>query len=210
MLPLTFAVLAALTGALIFLRLRWNRLSTKAHKIFIGCACAAIALDLLVSASGWSTSSSHLNALVYWGAVAGYELFVLLFTLLHPRWLTIPIAVVLLIPLLSASAFLPLADLFDPAPHTIVSIGPNLITDRVPWGSGGKGSSGTDIAIYSHPAWTSFLHRRRQGSRYYNSQCDAGRATATLQPDGTHVLMSCPAAPGQPPDAAHNLVVKLY
>lgn len=210
MLPLTFAVLAALTGALIFLRLRWNHLSTKTHRIFISCAVAAIALDLLVVASGWSTSASHLNAMVYWGAVAGYELFVLLFTLLHPRWLTVPIAIVLLIPLLSASSFLPLADLFDPAPHTITSIGPNLITDRAPWGSGGKGSSGTDLAIYSHPSWTSFLHRRRQAARYYNSQCDAGHATATLQPDGRHVLMSCPAAPGQPPNDAHNLVVKLY
>ncbi|HZY63005.1 MAG TPA: hypothetical protein VFE38_10790 [Edaphobacter sp.] len=210
MLLLTFTVFVSLTGALVILRLRWTHLTPRTHRVLIRCACAVIVFYLLITASRWSTSSSHLNAFIYWAAIAAYEFFLLLFTLLRPRWLTVLIAIVLLLPLLSASAFLPLAELFDPAPHTITSIGLNLITDRVPWGSGGKGSSGTDIAVYSHPSWTHLLQRRRQASRYYNSQCDANRATATLEPDGRHVLMSCPAAPGQPPESAHNLVVKLY
>jgi hypothetical protein len=210
MLPLTFAALALLTGALILVRIRWRRLSQKTHTTLITCACAAIVLYLFTLATGWNTASYHLNAALYWLAVAGYELFVLLFTLLRPRWLTAIIAVVLLLPLLSASAVLPLADLFNPAPHTIVSIGGNFVTDRTPWGTGGAGSSGFDLVVYSHPSWTHLVRRRRQASRYYNGQCDAARAFATLQPDGRHVLMSCPAAPGQQSDTARNLVVKLY
>ncbi len=210
MLPLTFAVLALLTGALIILRLRWRHLSLKTHRILIVCACAALLLFAIPHAADWSTASNRLNAAFYWFAVAAYEFFLLLFTLLRPKWLTTMIAIILLVPILSASAFLPLAELFNPAPHTVVSISPHLISERTPWGTGTGASSGFDLAIYSQPSWTHLLRLRRQGARYYNSQCDSAQAFATLQPDGKHVLMSCPAAPGQRPDAARNLVVKLH
>ncbi|MDW5266735.1 MULTISPECIES: hypothetical protein [Acidobacteriaceae] len=210
MLPLTFAALAILTGVLFLLRLRWLRLSQRTRTTLIGCAGAALILYSLIFITGWDTSSNHLNAAIYWAAVAGYEFFLLLFTLLRPRWLTTIIAAVLMLPVLSASPFLPLAELFNPAPHTTVSIGPNFISDRVAWGTGTGPNSGFDLVIYSQPSWTHFLRHRRQGSRYFNGQCDASRAYATLQPDGKHVLMSCPAAPNQQPDAARSLVVKLY
>lgn len=209
MLPITFAALAILTGALILLRLRWPRLPRKAHSSLIACAFAALVLYLLMFATGWSTSSNHLNAAIYWAAIGGYEFFLLLFTLLRPRWLTTMIAVILMLPLLSASPFLPLAELFSSAPHTISSIGPNFISDLAPWGTG-RAPSGFDLTIYSHPSWTQFLRQRRQASHYFSGQCNASKASATLQPDGKHVLMSCPAAANQPPDAARNLVVKLY
>jgi len=210
MLPLTFAALAILTGVLILLRLRWPRFSRRAQTILIGGAGFALILYAFTFVSGWNTSSSHLNAAIYWGAIAGYEFFLLLFTLLRPRWLTSMIAAVLMLPILSASPFLPLAEIFNPAPHTIVSLGSNFSSDRVAWGTGTAPTSGFDLVIYSHPSWTRFLRRRRQACHYYSGQCDASRAYATLQPDGKHVLMSCPAAPNQPPDAARSLVVKLY
>jgi len=210
MLPLTFVGLAIMTGALILLRLRWTRLSSKTQKILVYCACAALIFYALISVTLWSTSSTHLNAVFYWCAVAGYEFFILLFTLLRPRWLTSIIAAVLILPILSASPFLPLAELFNPAPHTIVSIGPNFISDLSPWGAGTAPNSGFDLIIYSHPSWTHVLRRRRQACHYYSGQCDASKAYATLQPDGKHVLMSCPAAADQPSAAARSLVVKLY
>lgn len=209
MLPITFAVLAILTGALIVLRLRWPRLSHTAHSRLISGAGAALALYLLMVATGWSTSSNHLNAAIYWAAIASYEFFLLLFTLLRPRWLTTIIAVVLILPILSASSFLPLAELFSTAPHMTASIGPDLISDLAPWGAGPV-PSGFDFTVYSHPTWTRFLRRRRQACRYYSGQCDASKASATLRPDGKHILMSCPAAANQQPDTARNLVVKLY
>jgi hypothetical protein len=210
MLPLTFVGLAIMTGALILLRLRWTRLSSKTQKILVYCAFAALIFYALISVTLWSTSSTHLNAVFYWCAVAGYEFFILLFTLLRPRWLTSIIAAVLILPILSASPFLPLAELFNPAPHTIVSIGPNFISDLAPWGAGTAPNSGFDLIIYSHPSWTHVIRRRRQACHYYSGQCDASKAYATLQPDGKHVLMSCPAAADQPSAAARSLVVKLY
>ncbi len=210
MLPLTFAVLAILTGALILLRLRWTHLSPTTHKVLVGCSCGALILFGLTVATGWSTASNHLNAAIYWAAIGGYEFLLLLFTLLRPRWLTSIVAAVLILPILSASPFLPLTELFNPAPHTIVSIGPDFISDRAPWGTGTAPSSGFDLTIYSHPSWTQFLRRRRQACHYYSGQCDASRANATLQPDGKHVLMSCPAAPNQQANDARSLVVKLY
>lgn len=210
MLPLTFAVLAILTGALIFLRLRWSRLSPKTHKSYIVCASVALFLYAVTAVTGWSTSLDHLNAALYWFAIAGFEFFILLFTMLRPRWLTTSIAIILLIPILSASVFLPLVELFMDVPHTVVSIGPNLISDRTPWGIGVGATSGYDLTIYAHPSWTRLIRHRRQASHYFSGQCNAAQASATLQPDGKHVLMSCPAAPGQQADAARNLVVKLY
>lgn len=210
MLPLTFAAFAILTGALLLLRLRWPRLSPETQRFLVVCSCAVLALVGAAKATRWSTSSTHLNAVFYWLVIAGYGVLLVLFTLLRPRWLTTIIAIVLFIPILSASAFLPLAELFNPAQHTIVDIGPNLTSDLAPWGTGTAPTSGYDLNIYSHPSWTHFLRHRRQGSHYYSGQCDSSRASATLEPDGEHVLMSCPAAPNQPPDAARNLVVKLY
>ena len=210
MLPLTFLGLAIMTGALILLRLRWTSLSSKTQKILVCCACAALIFYALISVTLWSTSSTHLNAVFYWCAVAGYEFFILLFTLLRPRWLTSIIAAVLILPILSASPFLPLAELFNPAPHTIVSLGSNFISDLSPWGAGTAPNSGFDLIIYSHPSWTHVIRRRRQACHYYSGQCNASKAYATLQPDGKHVLMSCPAAADQPSAAARSLVVKLY
>jgi len=210
MLPPTFALFVVLTGALIALRLSWSRISLGSHRILIACACAALFIYAFTFVTGWSTSSNHLNASLYWFAIAGYELFLFLFTLLRPRWLTIIIAIVLIIPILSASPFLPLTELFNSAPHSIAPIGPDLVSDRSPWSDGPFANSGFDLVVYSYPSWTHFVRRRRQGARYYNGQCDAAHASATLQPDQKHVLMSCPAAPGQPQSSARNLVVKLY
>lgn len=210
MLPLTFAALAVLTGALVFLRLRWLHLSRKTQTAFIGCAGAILLVDALLFATNWSTSSDHLNAALYWCAIASYEFFILLFTLLRPRWLTTITSAVLILPILSASPFLPLAELFNSAPHTIVSLGHNFTSDRFPWGTGTAPTSGFDMVIYSHPGWTHFFRHRRQGCRYYSGQCDAAQSYATLQPDHKHILMSCPAAPGQPLDTAQSLVVRLY
>jgi len=210
MLPLTFAVLAILTGALILLRVRWHDLSQKTHTILIACACASVVLYAITFVTGWNTASDHLNALLYWLAIAGYEFFLLLFTLLRPRWLTTIIAIILLLPIFSASPFLPLEDLFHTAPHTIVAVGPNFISDRAPWGAGTSAGSGFDLIIYSYPSWTHLLRHRRQASHYFNSQCNAAQASARLEPDGRHILMSCPALPNQEPYTARNLVVKLY
>lgn len=208
--PLTFAALTTLTGALVLLRFFWPHLSRRTQTFLIAGACIIPALFGLIFVSRWSTSSIRLNAACYWACIASYEFFLLLFTRLRPRWLTTIIAIILILPLLSASVFLPLADIFNVPPVTTVVLGDHFISERVPWGSHKFENTGTDLVIYSRPPWAPFVRRRRQSCRYYNSQCNASQAFAVLQPDRKSVLMVCPASPGQAPDTARSLVVKLY
>jgi hypothetical protein len=208
-LPLTFAALLALTIALVLLRFFWPRLSQRTKSLLIACACIGPALFAIVAVSGWSTSSIRWNAAFYWGCIASYEFLLILFTRLRPRWLTSIIAIILILPILSASVFLPLAAIFDPPPVTTAVLGDQLISERKPWGSGAVATTGTDLTIYYRPAWAPFLRRNRLSCRYFGSQCNAAAAYAVLQPDHKSVLMSCPASPDQPPETAHNFVMPL-
>lgn len=209
-LTLTYAVLATLTGALVVLRFFWPRLSPRIQVFLIASACIIPALFGLALVTHWSTSSLRVNTLCYWACIASYEFFLILFTRLRPRWLTSLIAIILILPILSASIFLPLAGIFDVSPVTTVVLGHGIVSERVPWGTGTFEATGTDLSISSKPSWAPFLRHRRQGTRYYNSQCDASQAFAILQPDGKSVRMACPASPGGPPETTRDLVVKLY
>ena len=212
MLPLTFAVLAILTGALDpSAPAMASPLPKDTQELSSSVPARLSSSTLFTFATGWSTSSNHLNAALYWLAIAGYEFFILLFTLLRPRWLTTIIAI-------DSAASAPLGQPLSSACRSLQSRTAHHRLHRPqshqrPRSVGIRrtaDSSGFDLTIYSHPSWTHFLRHRRQASHYYSGQCDAARASATLQPDGKHVLMSCPAAPDQQPDAARNLVVKLY
>ncbi len=204
--PLTLAALATLTLAIVLLRLLWPRLSRRARSTWITCACATFTLTTLCYLAKWSTSSNRLNTAIYWFCIASYEFFIILFTLLPPKWLTSIVAVVLILPILSTSIFLPLTLIFDSSSHTITPLGGRFFSDRTSPGL----VSEAELNIYYRPSWAPFLRRRVQGTRYYRSQCDAFAAFATLQPDHKSVLMSCPAAPDQPPGAARSLVVKFH
>ncbi len=73
-----------------------------------------IVLHGLFVVTNWSTTSGWLNAIINWLAIAGYELLVLLFSRLSPRWLSVPSAAILLIPLFAASVVFPLSHVFKP------------------------------------------------------------------------------------------------
>jgi hypothetical protein len=208
-LPLTFGVLVALTGFLVWFCFYWPRVPHRVQRILIALACFFPALSVFEIATQWSTASIRVNAGFYWLAVAGYEFLLILFTRLKPRWLTTMIAVILILPLLSASAFLPLTDLFTPPPATRADLGRNMYSERTPWGSGSVASRGTDLGIYYRPPWAPFLRRRRQSCRYFGGQCDAWSAFAELEPDGKNVMMACPADRGNPASSAHHFVVPL-
>jgi hypothetical protein len=209
-LPLTFASFALLTTGIVLLRLFWQRLSPRVHCVVIILACAALFLSALSLATKWTIYPDSLNAALYWSALAGYEFFLVLFTLLPPRWLTSIIAAILIAPLLSASIFLPLAHLFDMAPYQTLPLGDRFVSVRTPWSMEGTNGSGVDLKIYWRPSWAPFLQRQVQGARYYNSQCDTGASFAVLQPDHKSVLMNCPAAANQQASAARSLVVKFH
>src|SRR3982074_3271480 len=112
-LPLTFAALVALTGALVLLRIFWPRFAQRTRSLLLACACIVPTLYVIAAATRWSTSSLRWNAAFYWGFIASYEFLLILFTRLRPRWLTSIIAIILILPILSASVFLPLVALVD-------------------------------------------------------------------------------------------------
>jgi len=72
------------------------------------------------------------------------------------------------------------------------------------------GASGADIAVYRRLSWVPFLQRRVQGTRFFNTQCDASAAYAVLLADNYHLQMVCPALPGTPSANRRDLIVALY
>jgi hypothetical protein len=209
-LSLTFASFVLLTAGMVLLRFIWHCLSSKIQRLIVILACAALSLLALSVVTKWTVYPLRLNAVLAWCAVGGYEFFIILFTRLRPKLLTSAIAVILIVPLLSASFFLPLARLFDVTPHKTVFLGESIVSVRAPWGMGTGDTSGADLDIYWRPSWIPFLQRRVLGARYFNSQCDARASFAVLQPDHKSVLMNCPAAPNQQSSTARSLVVKFH
>ncbi len=208
--PLTLTALALFTAVIVVLRIRWPRLSIKLKRLLIIFWAVPVSLTLFSAATRISTTYNHLNATVLWGFVIGYIFFVSLFTLLRPVWLTSLVAIILVLPLLSASAILPLTGIFSRQTHHVEPIGGGLVTDLVPLDAVTHDGSGADLAIYRRPLRAPFLQRKEQGVRYFNTQCDTSAAYAVLQPDGSHIRMVCPAAPGTPPTDGHDLTVELY
>jgi hypothetical protein len=208
--PLTLATLALFTGAIVVLRVRWRRLNRRLRHLLIFSALVSIVLLPCAFAIHLSTTIDHLNTLVCWGFVLGYIFFVIFFTLLRPVWLTSLVAIMLLLPLLSASAIFPLAAIFSRQPHHIQSIGGGLVTDVVAIDAITPGASGADISVYRRLSWAPFLQHRVQGSRYFNTQCDASAAYAELLSDNYHLRIICPAAFGTPPADRRELILDLH
>jgi hypothetical protein len=208
--PQTILTLTLFTLAIVFVRIRWHRLSRRFKRCLILLAAASIGLMAIAALGRISTTSDHVNAAIYWSAVLSYIFFVVLFTLLRPRWLTSLIALVLVLPLLAASAILPLGAIFANLPHYTTPLGNGFVSDRVPIDAVTPNARGADFAIYHRFSWLPFVQRRHQGARYFSTRCDATAAYAVLQPDHVHILMVCPALPGQPAEEGVSLIVTLY
>ncbi len=84
-LPLTFASFALLTAGIVLLRLFWRRLHVRVNLLLIALSCGALLLCGLSAVTKWKMYPESLHASLYWAAVAGYELLLLLFTLLRPQ-----------------------------------------------------------------------------------------------------------------------------
>jgi hypothetical protein len=192
---LSLAVFLTLTGVLILVRFRWPLSSARARSWMIAIACVVPLVGGTCAAMSWSTVYPWLNAVVYTGVLVSYEFFVILFTRLRPRWLTTTIGVILIVPLLSASVFLPMSDLLR-KPTVTVDLGSRFLSEVLPWGTGGPQTSGTDLTIFYRPAWLPFMQKSLLSSRYYGGQCNAWAAYAVLQPNHRSALMVCPPWPG--------------
>ncbi len=90
--------------------------------------------------------------MINWLALAGFELLVLLFTRLSPKWLTVPSAIILIVPLFASSIVFPLTDIFIPGFKEESPIGNNFFYDVRSWSNSGGGNAGVDVLIYLPPA----------------------------------------------------------
>ncbi|GGA62822.1 hypothetical protein GCM10011507_13020 [Edaphobacter acidisoli] len=209
-LPLTFGLISALTAAMLVVRVYWQRIPRAFKTALVVFAAGVIIIFFGAYATKWRISSGRLNFAFCWALLASWEILLLLFSLLKPRWLTGIIAVVMLLPLLSASIIFPLASALGPLPATTIDLGDHILSERTPWGTGTFRTTGTDLTLYYQPAWMPFLRLSLRSARYYNGQCDADAAYAVLQPDGSHVQMVCPAASYLPADSARTITLPLY
>lgn len=202
--PLTTAVLALLMVAMIELRVFWERVPARLRVFLVRLAVVLVVVQLLIVASTWSTGSNFVNAIINWCAVAGYMLLILLFTRLHPKWLTTISAIILLIPVFASSVVSPLGNLFTPTPNRPVHITKDLVFERSVWQEGAN--SGIELYIFRRPSFAPFLRHRLDHVTFNNGQCHTAAAMATVEPDGKNIRVVCPPWPNQNTEPVERII----
>jgi hypothetical protein len=195
---ITVVILGLLTVAVLLLRIFWLRLPSGFRTFLIRGAVAIILLHLFFVATKWGTTSTRVNAVITWLAIAAYELLILLFSRLSPKWLTSLSAVILLIPLFAASSLFPLALVLQRDSFVRVPLGNHLFYKIEPWGNNGAGNSGVDLNIYYIPPFAPFLSRKVGTQPFNTEHCNAFAAYALPGPEPKTVITRCPYSPAQP------------
>ena len=205
-LPLTFAALALLTATMVLLGVFWERVPLRLRFFLPRAALALIIIHALFVVTKWGTTSSRLNVLINWLAVAGYELLVVLFARLPPRWLTFLSAAILILPLFASSIIEPLTRIFNLGKIDKIPITHGLYYKRVEWEASGNSNSGVDLEIYYRSPLFPFLSRKVQSQSFNSEQCDAFSAVIQPGPDSETVLAHCPHTPSQPPGSDDKIL----
>jgi hypothetical protein len=193
---ITTATLALLTVLMILLRVFWLRIPVALRTFIIWFAVSSFVLRVVFVLTKTGTDSDYLNAALSWFAVGAYELFILLFTLLPPNWLTSISAAILLVPVFAASVLTPLTHLFEP-PDKVVSLGNHFFSNQTFWHEGPSTNSGVELNVFSKPRFAPFLRRYRLHVIFNNVQCNTAASYAIIQPDNKSVLFRCPLWPSQ-------------
>ena len=194
----TYLALLGLIAVAVAIRLLWPRLSPRRRRqlaLFLAILFVPVMLSTL---SRWDTTSLRLNAFLFWIRLFAYELCIVLFSLVRPRLLTTLIALILTLPLFSASAVGPASGLFSTGHPVLHPIGDGYFLELLPWSSGPAGNSGRDFNLFYQPARLSFLRRPFMGSRLYNTQCRTAETTATVDLRTAHITVHCPPLTADP------------
>jgi hypothetical protein len=199
--PITTATLALLTLAILLLRVFWLRVPATVRFYLIRAAVVLFTIQILMTGTKWGTASDRVNVTINWLAVASYELLLMLFTRLSPKWLTSICGLILLVPVFASSVMLPLTDIFEPAKSESISIGNDLSYQRVLWGNSNDTSanSGVNILLAYHPRFAPFLRRHLRNVPFNNQECNTRAAFVVLGPDPKTALARCPHWPSQGP-----------
>jgi len=194
--PLTLVLLGLLTVAALVLRQLWWRMPSWLHKLLLRLALAAVLIRFFFLVSQWSTTSLHVNDLLCWVGVAGYEILLVRFSLMRPQWLTALCAIVLLMPLAGSTVLQPLTRIFYWSNADIVPIGGHYFCERSPWDTAGVGNSGIDLIIFYQPPFAPFLHHLVQRTAFGDDSCITSASKAVADLDHKLVHFYCPVRPG--------------
>jgi hypothetical protein len=203
---ITIALLVLLTAAMVLLRIFWLRVPSPLRFLLIRAALVVIIVHLFFTVTKWGTTSTHFNAIINWLAIAGYELLVLLFSRLSPKWLTSLSAAILIIPLFSSSILFPLALVLHLDSIPRVPLGNHLYYKIVPWSINGPSNSGVDLNIYYTARFAPFLSRKVGTQAFNTDECNAPKAFAVPGPEPKTILASCPHSASQPAGTDDKIV----
>jgi len=192
----TIGLLVALTVVILILRFFWSRMPLKAERTVLAVATSAVALRFIFLVTQWGTMSPFFDSFLCWTAVAGYELMLVRFSLMQPRWLTSISAFVLLLPIFGSSLLFPLTGIFDTEPADIRPIGAHYVLDRWPWSVAVSGHAGMDFGVYYRPPMVPFLRHMVQRSSFSDEQCDSKAVTVTIDRANKLVHFHCPGHHG--------------
>jgi hypothetical protein len=207
---LTTAVLASLTLAIILLRVFWLRISTSARSFFVYAGLSMILIHVAFTVTKWSTTSDRLNSLINWGAVAGYLLIIVLFTLHRPRWLTTISAAILILPVFASNILLPLRDLFNPILPSITRIDSRYIYAKNLWNEPGENqNSGADLMVFYQPRLFP-MRRKVQRATFNDMQCNASASSASIDRARKIIHFHCPASSTQAGSDPIDLLLPLH
>jgi hypothetical protein len=189
----TTAVLALLTLAIIMLRVFWSRVPPKVRAFLVRAGLVMILIHVAFAATKWSTTSERLNSIINWGAVAGYQLIIVLFTLQRPRWLTTISAIILILPVFASNILLPLGDLFKPVSPSITRIDSRYIYAKNLWNESGENqNSGADLMVFYQPRFVP-LRRKVQRATFNDMQCSSSASSVSIDRARKIIHFHCPA-----------------
>jgi hypothetical protein len=207
---LTTAVLASLTLAIILLRVYWSRVPARVRSFLVYAGLAMILIHVAFAVTKWSSISDRLNSIINWGAVAGYQLIVVLFTLHRPRWLTTISAIILILPVFASNILLPLGDLFSTTSPSISRIDSRYIYAKNLWNEPGENrNSGADLMVFYQPRFFP-LRRKVQRASFNNMQCNASASSANVDRVRKIIHFHCPASSTQAGSDPIDLLLPLH
>ncbi len=208
--PITLFALALLTVGMVLLRARWERISSRLQAAIVGSVLVFCLLWGFSHLSKWETSSFYANALLNWARVVGWELLLMLFSLLRPRWITVPLAVLLLVPVLGATVLLPLTDVFErPAILTRTLPGGYVVDTRLAHQADPVRIPEVEVTLYHQPRLLPMLRRIRHITSFTEAQCNTRATSAVPDGAGRNLLIHCPAWPDRAADDPWDEVVPL-
>jgi hypothetical protein len=196
--PITIAALAVMTVAILFLRIFWMRVPPRLRRFLIRGSVVMIVIQVVFQATKWGTSVAHINVMISWLAVAGYELLIMLFSRISPKWLTSLCGFILILPLFASSILFPLAMLFQRGGARRVPMGNHLFYRLANWGAAGASDSGAELNIFYSPPFAPFLSHKVQTEGFSSRECNASAAYAIPGPTPGTVIVRCPHRPDQP------------